>query len=245
MVSPSLLGKTSRLPLYYQLKQRLLDAIERGQFAAGQLLPSERQLQEQYAISRATVRQALSELVIEGVLERQQGIGTRVARRRIAPLHLKLTSFSEEMSTRGLTPGSTLLELAEVPAPARVQERLALELAARLWMVYRLRLADGEPIGLQRLYVPPWLGFGSDDLRTAQSYYGLLARQRQLEVVHAHEFLNARNATAAEARHLSVRPGAALINVQRVAYDLHNRPLEYVELVYRGDRYTYDLTLFR
>lgn len=240
-----LFGSESRAPLYVQLKNQLLKEIQGGSLAPGQMIPSERLLQQEHRVSRATVRQAIGELVAEGVLERRQGVGTSVARRKIAPLHLKLTSFSDEMSARGLRPGSVVIEMRTVTPSPVVRERLGLDGDEPHQMVYRLRLADDEAISLQRLYVPPWLGLSAEELHSADSYYGLLARRHAIDVVRAHEYLNARNANGEEARLLRVRKGAALINVERVAYDAEGRPVEYVEIVYRGDRYTYDLTLYR
>lgn len=241
----SVIGKDSPLPLYYQLKTHILDLIAAGELQPGQMLPSERQLQEQHEISRATVRQALTELVNEGVLERKQGIGTVVARKKIAPQLLKLTSFTEDMRGRGFTPGSVTLELAHTAPPAYVRDALKLGGHETIQSIYRLRLADDEPIGLQLLYVPPWLGLSDKELADLGSFYQLLKEKCGIEVVRAHEYLNARNATAREARYLHIKAGRALINVERVSYDSKDWPVEYVQFVYRADRYVYDLTLYR
>ncbi len=241
----SFLGKESPIPLYYQLKTHILAQIETGELAPGQMLPSERQLQEQYGISRATVRQAVTELVNEGLLERRQGIGTVVALRKISPQLMQLTSFSEDMHGRSFTPGSVTLEVKHVVPPTVVSQSLGLNSAEPIQSVYRLRMADKEPIGLQRLYVPPWLNIPDSAMENLVSYYALLESRFGVTVRRAREYLNARNATASEARHLHIRAGRALINVQRVSYDAEDRPIEFVEFVYRGDRYMYDLTLYR
>jgi len=238
-------GKASPLPLYYRLKTHILAQIRAGTYAPGQMLPSERQLQEEHAVSRATVRQALTELVNEGVLERRQGVGTIVAAPKIAPQLFKLTSFSEDMRSRGLTPGSVTLDVQHVtPAPA-VQEKLALADASPIQFVLRLRLADDKPIGVQRLYVPPWLALSDEQLRQVRSYYAMIEASNGLTVLRAHELLNAKNASASEARLLGIRRGQALINVERVSYDAQDRPIEYVEFVYRADRYQYAINLYR
>lgn len=238
-------GKDSPLPLYYQLKTRILESISAGEYSPGQMLPSEREFQEQFSVSRATVRQALTELVNERVLERRQGIGTVVAPKRITPQLLKLTSFSEDMRGRGYSAGSQTLDAALVTPPANVRERLMLATGEDVWQVYRLRLADEEPIGLQQLYVPLWLGLTQLDFQQMTSFYRLLESRCGVTVQWAHELLNARNATAREARLLQSKPGSALINVERVSYDQQERPVEYVFFIYRADRYVYDLTLYR
>lgn len=238
-------GKDSPLPLYYQLKTHILESISAGEYAPGQMLPSERELQERFGVSRATVRQALAELVNEGVLERRQGIGTIVAPKRIAPQLLRLTSFTEDMRGRGHAAGSQTLTASCVAPPPNVRERLMLAPGESVWEVYRLRLADGEPIGLQQLYVPAWLGLDEQDFLQMTSYYRLLESKSGVTVQWGHELLNARTATAREARLLQTKTGSALINVERVSYDQQERPVEHVFFVYRADRYVYDLTLYR
>ncbi len=238
-------GKDSPLPLYYQLRTRILESIAAGEYSPGQMLPSEREFQEQFGVSRATVRQALAELVNERVLERRQGIGTMVAPKRIAPQLLKLTSFSEDMRGRGYSAGSQTLDAALVTPPASVRERLRLAAGENAWEVYRLRLADEEPIGLQQLYVPLWLGLAEHDFLRMTSFYRLLESRCGVTVHWGHELLNARNATAREAKLLETKAGSALINVERVSYDQQERPVEHVFFVYRADRYVYDLTLYR
>src|SRR3569833_738583 len=101
-----MLNKNIPIPLYYQLKERLTQQIMGGDFQPGTLMPSERELSDRYGISRMTVRQALGEMVKEGLLLREQGKGTFVAEPKITQGLLRLTSFSEDMQSRGLKPDS-------------------------------------------------------------------------------------------------------------------------------------------
>lgn len=238
-------GKDSPLPLYYQLKTLVREWTQSGEYTPGQMLPSERELQERWGVSRATVRQALTELVNEGVLERRRGIGTVVAPKRIAPQLLRLTSFSEDMRARGHTAGSHTLDVRLATPPANVRCALNVAEGDCVWSVYRLRLADEEPIGLQQLYFPLWLGLSETDLTTMASFYRLLETRSGVTVRWAHELLNARNATRSEAKLLHIRAGSALINVERISYDEQERPVEHVFFCYRADRYVYDLILYR
>jgi GntR family transcriptional regulator len=239
------LGRENPLPLYYQLKQHIIEQIARGELTPGQMLPSERQYQEMLSVSRATVRQALNELVNDGYLERQQGVGTIVARKKIAPQLLRLTSFSEDMRSRGFSPGSVTLKIEQSLPSSQVRKIYQLSGDTPICSVYRLRHADGDPIGLQRLYLPPWLSFTDDDLLNMNSYYRLLEERFNLSVDHAHEILTAKNATPQEAELLKIASGQALLYIERSSYDKEDRILEFVQFVYRADRYQYELMLYR
>lgn len=239
------LGRNNPLPLYYQLKQHIIEQIAHGELKPGQMLPSERQYQETLSVSRATVRQAFSELVNEGYLERQQGVGTVVARKKIAPQLLRLTSFSEDMRSRGFTPGSETLKIEQsLPSP-QVRKIYQIAQNTPIRSVYRLRYADGDPIGLQRLFLPPWLPLTDDELLHMTSYYNLLEERFHLSIDHAHETLSARGATPQEAELLKIAHGQALLYIERSSYDKEDQVLEFVQFVYRADRYQYELMLYR
>lgn len=239
------IDKARRVPLYYQLKQYLQDQIVARRLQAGELIASERELQERFAVSRATVRQALGELVREGVLERRQGIGTLVARPKIAADLHRLTSFSEDMRARGMRPGARLIAAEALVPPPHVGEAYGLGAATMLWTVYRLRLADDEPIGLQRLFLPPDLAFERAELEAMDSYYQLLEQRFERRICRAKELLGAKNATEHEAALLKIAVGQALLLRERTTYDQYQRPVEFVQFVYRADRYQYRVPLER
>src|SRR6266481_7003141 len=124
-------------------RDRILDLIEG--LEVGSSIPSERHLTGDLGVSRLTVRAALDDLVRDGYLERRHGSGTYVTEPKIAQ-PLTLTSFSNDMRRRGMTPGSRTLELTTTVAGARLAHRLQVSPAERLIRVKRLRLADGQPM---------------------------------------------------------------------------------------------------
>src|ERR671933_1700 len=132
-------------------RQRVLELID--QLQVGQAIPSERRLSSELGISRLTVRAALDDLVRDGYLERRQGSGTFVSEPKIAQ-QLTLTSFSEDMRRRGMVAGSRTIELRETHAGATVGRALSVSPDARVTLIRRLRLADGEPMALETLHVP-------------------------------------------------------------------------------------------
>src|SRR5438045_6796668 len=155
-------------------RQRVLELI--AQLQVGEAIPSERRLSSELGISRLTVRAALDDLVRDGYLERRQGSGTFVSEPKIAQ-QLTLTSFSEDMRRRGMVAGSRTIELRETHAGAAVGRALNVSPDARVVLIRRLRLADGEPMALETLHVPAALvpGLMREQLEDA-SFYELLER---------------------------------------------------------------------
>ncbi|GAP10217.1 transcriptional regulators [Bellilinea caldifistulae] len=236
------LNQSDHVPLYFQIKNVIAEQIREGRLASGELLPSEYALMQMFNVSRATIRQALGELEMEGLIERRQGVGTFVKAKKIEPEIIKLTSFSEDMRSRGLKPGSKTLEVENILPDAQVMNHLGLSAKVPVWCVRRLRFANNEPIGLQYLYIPPWLKVDPEELIKLQSYYELLSR-KGIKLAHASELLIARNATKREAELLNIKTGRPLLVADRVTYDMRNVCVEYVQFIYRADRYQYRLTL--
>ena len=118
------LNKNTPIPLYYQLKQWIIEQIERGDLKPGDVIPSERELSEEFEISRMTVRQALTELVNEGKLVRERGKGTFVAEPKISQDLFRLTSFSEDMKSCGMTPGASVIDVTVNTASSVLQKHL-------------------------------------------------------------------------------------------------------------------------
>src|SRR5690349_24938010 len=104
------------LPRYYQLKEIIRERIMAGEWEPGALIPSERELCEQYGISRMTARQSITELVNEGYLYREQGKGTFVAQPKITQSLTTLTSFTEDMKARAQRPITRVLSREMYPA---------------------------------------------------------------------------------------------------------------------------------
>src|SRR5579884_2027130 len=138
--------RKSPLPRYYQLKEIMREKIRSGEWKPGDLIPSERELGETYGISRMTARQAITELVNEGVFYREQGKGTFVTRNKITQQLMTLTGFTEDISARGQHPSTKVLSAGMDVADAETAERLRIQPNDPIFCLQRLRLADGEPL---------------------------------------------------------------------------------------------------
>ncbi|HQE98772.1 MAG TPA: GntR family transcriptional regulator, partial [Anaerolineae bacterium] len=137
------LKREAPTPLYVQLKNSLLMQITSNQLAPHQQLPSERELCEQFGVSRTTVRQAINEMIHEGLVYSRAGKGTFVSEPKINQQLRTLTGFSQDVLERGGTPSSQVLEARLIPATPDLAERLQVTLETELVLLSRLRLANG------------------------------------------------------------------------------------------------------
>nr|PZN38214.1 MAG: phosphonate metabolism transcriptional regulator PhnF [Bacillota bacterium] len=238
-------SKPAPVPLYYQIMRWLLEQIEAGHLKAGDRIPSERELTEQFQVSRMTVRQALRELEAQGYLERVQGKGTYVSIPKVEQPLLALTSFTEDMHRRGMTPGSVLLRAGTIPAGRRCARALGISETEPVVRLERLRLADGKPMALEVTHLPADLCPGILDADLTGSLYQLLAERYGVVLARATQTLEAVSATGREARLLGVREGAPLLLMERITRDREGRAVEYVRSLYRGDRYRFSTEMLR
>lgn len=238
-----MVDKSNPVPLYYQLKLELRERIERGEWKPGDRLPSEWELCRLYQLSRMTVRQALLELVNEGWLRRERGRGTFVSKPKIRKPLARLTSFTEDMRARGKRPSSRVLRLEIITAPVRIAEALRIPMGHSVVLIERVRLADGEPMGIECCY----LSFEGceailqEDLHG--SLYELLTREYGQIPMRAEEQLEAALCPPREAKLLNIPRGAPVLRIKRVTFNQDDHPIEYVESVYRGDRYVFYVEL--
>jgi GntR family transcriptional regulator len=222
-------------PLYLQLVERIAAAIAGGQLRDGDALPPERVLAEELALSRTTVRKALDELTTRGLVASRWGSGTFVSRRVEQPL-AQLSSFSDDMRARRRRPGSVWLERGQgLPSP---EEQVSLGLAPgeMVSRLVRLRLADGEPLCLERATIPAH--FLPEPEAVGDSLYAAL-RARGHEPVRALQHLRAAAASRAEAEQLGIRPGEPVMATVRHGYLADGRAVELTHATFRGDRYDF------
>jgi GntR family transcriptional regulator len=238
------LNKHSPIPLYHQLKDELLRGILGGGWRPGDRLPTENDLAAKFDVSKITVRQAIRELVSLGHVQREQGRGTFVRRPATQQGPRELTGFTEEMRRRGMKATSRVLEQSTVPATAEVAAKLQIQPHDPVFRLCRLRLAEGDPVGLETAHLPLALvpqiaefAFGSASL------YELLHFHYNLRPFQAKETHAAIVVSDADAALLTVPRGSAGLAMERVTCLESGRPIEFVRSVMRGDRYELVLDL--
>ena len=231
-----ILETESASPLYRQLMQKLRADIAAGVYPARSRIPSEQVLCETYGVSRVTVRKALSELTQEGLLKRQQGKGTFVSGPRLFSNLKDVNSFHDACRLMGCQPGTRLIEARLVPAEDGDRERLGCR-EDQVVEIVRLRLADGQPVMLEANRFPLACAWLMEE-ELSGSLYGLLEGHGLAARRGIHE-ISLTYATAAQAKLLQTEPGSALLQLDQVIYDQHDRPLHTSHQVIRGDRFTF------
>ena len=236
------IDRDSPIPLYYQLKQVLADSITSGQLQPGDLFPTEEQLQEEFNLSRTTVRQALKELEIEGLVSRYRGRGTFVTQPKIdhsAEPHFSLT---DALLRQGIQPSWRVLSAEWVPSTSDVAHAFGLEAGTPVFRLRRLRLTNGEPIGYHVAHVSPTLAayIGKEQFEAGGSLHYLRSNET-LDNSYANRTLEAVGAPTEVAELLSIEPGSPILLIRRQVMSQDGSVLETLQAMYRGDRLQYNI----
>jgi GntR family transcriptional regulator len=241
------INHNNAIPKYFQLASILKSQIDEGEWKPRQPIPSERQLELQYKVSRPTVRQAIEYLEKQGYIYREHGRGTFVSPQKLQKKMLELTSFSEDLLRKGIQPSQIILSICHVVPHEKILKRLELPPESSVLRIERIRLGDDVPIGLQTSFVV--LGddqqIDEDDLKLFGSLYRVLEEKLNIIPTEADETLEVTLATPEEAALLQVKAGAPLLLNERLTYDQNRKPVEFVKILYRGDRYQYVIRLTR
>lgn len=238
------LQKESPLPLYYQLKEIIKRQIEEGHLQPGDAIPSERELVETYKISRPTVRQAINELVTEGLLFREKGRGTFVSKQKIKQFFLEsLTSFSEEMKQKGLSFSTKVIGM-EVVSNTSMLTSVFGDRYNKFFRIDRLRYVQGEPVVVVTTYVPCSIApnLDEEDLIN-QSLYDILQNKYGLKISRATRVVEAINSSDEDAALLEIEPLSAIQLIRTTGYLEGDIPFEYSIARYRGDLSSFTVSL--
>lgn len=231
-------------PMYHQLKRRIIDDIARLGLRPGDLLPGEHKLCEQFGVSRTVVRQALSQLEHQGVIERVKGKGTFVAHQKTPEsLVHTLTGLFQEVAARGGHVHSDVRRQEVAPADDEVADALGITPGTPVVVIERLRHVDDEPWSLTTTYLPHDIGqHVLDEDLSDQSLYALLATHG-IRAVRGVRSAEAASATEEQGALLRVGTGKALLVLRSIGFDENDRPMEFFIAYHRGDRSRFEFQL--
>lgn len=229
---------------YSRLVQQLQQLIQDRTYQTDKCLPSERELCEQYNVSRITVRRALSELEEAGSIYRVQGKGAFVRSEKFPVKLSQLTSLTENMQDLNLSCGSQILALETVPAATKIAQKLNIEENAQVVVLKRLRLAGGKPLAIETCYLPWHIGaLVQQHIADDVSLYSIFREHCGVSPVYAEQTLEIGLLQPWEQRLLGENTPVYAMFTTRQSFDAERNPLEYVEGKYRGDRYTYHISM--
>lgn len=237
------------LPLWAQIANRLRSAIEAREFEEGQDLPSEAQIIKRFAISRATARNALGQLASEGLVVRRSGKGTTVLPPKVElPLNL-LSSFREDMKSRGLEPSYGDISVTVERLNESVASAFKVDAGTEAVQVERLLLANGAVIAHSVSWLAPNVVSVKDmpdgESLESSSLYDWLERTHGVRITNGTEIIEARVAGTVLARRLGIPNGSAVLNATRMARASNGELIEFVERQYSAERYRYRIELVR
>ncbi|MBU4609647.1 GntR family transcriptional regulator [Achromobacter sp. GG226] len=240
----------SPIPLYHRLYVILRERIVNGTYRVGETLPTEAELTETYGVSRITAKRALDELAGEGLAVRVRGRGTTVTRSGAlrsggGPIAAGIDGLLANLSLIGHGTSVEMQSFDYVTPPPDVIDALDLPAGALVQCAVRVRHLDGSPFSRSTSYVVESIGrtFTEEEL-TEQPLIELLARAG-VELARVQQTITATVADHESSRHLDVSVGSPLLKLLRVFYDADDRAVDYVEMLYRPDRFEYRMTLSR
>ncbi|MBL8133876.1 MAG: GntR family transcriptional regulator [Anaerolineae bacterium] len=237
----------SPIPYYIQVKDVIRGRIRDGTWSAGDRLPSEAELCEMFSVSRTVVRQALQDLIHEGLIKRRKGKGSFVAAAKISEqLVQKLTGFYQDMIEQGLQPVTRVLLQHVTPANPTIAQHLKLPPETPVIEIARQRSVENVPLLLVTTYVPYVLcpNLVTDDLNN-QSLYALLENRYHLYIARGRRTIQAVPAEGQEAKLLDVPKGTPLFRLDSISYMNDGTPIEYYFAYHRGDRTQFEVELVR
>jgi GntR family transcriptional regulator, N-acetylglucosamine utilization regulator len=230
------LSRDSPVPLHYQLRHVLIEMIERGEIRSGEALPSERDLAARFDISIAPVRQAILDLVKEGVLFRVRGKGTFLHEPALVEHVSILSSFTASMRERGLRVEMRLLERRAV-RPSRDVARALATSERTATLLERLAIVQDEPVALFRSHLSPkrFRGVGAK-VAERGSLATVLEEDYGVVPVRADTLVEVGRCTTAESAVLQIPAGSSLLIARGTSYDAADEPVEHFDVRYRADR---------
>ncbi|SHN34593.1 GntR family transcriptional regulator [Gracilibacillus kekensis] len=240
-----MIDKQSPIPIYHQLEEQIKARIENGELLPGDLLPSEREYAEQLNISRMTVRQAITNLVNDRYLHRIKGKGTFITEKKFEQSLNGLTSFTEDMKSRGMEPSNKLINFEIIPAKLSLAEQLNIPEHTPVYEIKRVRLAEGIPMAFERTYISANLIKGVTDDIVKSSLYHYIESGLGLKLGRATQIFEATIANQEEIEFLEIPENSPVLFMKRLTKLENGSPFEVVKSSYRADRYKFMLDLER
>lgn len=237
------INPANKIPLHLQAEEYLRKLIEQEEYKEGKLLPKEIELSKELKISRNTLRQAISKLVMEGLLIRKKGIGTKVAPKSIVSGLKNWLSFSQEMKQMGLDIYNFELHVSykyiseEIRKFFNIQEE---QNEAKTLVLERVRGTENNPFVYFISYFNPMIPFKGDNDFT-QPLYDILEKDYNIIVKTSREEISARLAGDFIAEKLEIEPTAPILVRKRFIFDVNRKPIEYNIGYYKAECFTYTI----
>lgn len=234
------------MPIYEQIKNDIVYKIENNEYPPGVRLPSERQLAEEYTVSRVTVRQAIGELVNKGILQKKVGSGTYVRDTQVEQSLVQLKGIIEELRQHNYSVSIRVVETTYVKWSARnnlLWEKLHLQKEQKIYKIKRVLLANNQPLLIDYNYFPEEIGKKYEMLDVSRDIIFRALEALGYHVDYANQKVSAKNASASQAHLLKIQERDAVLEVERLTFSASDIPLIYTRAIFVGSKYSYSAVL--
>ena len=236
------LDTKSKVPKYVQIQNWLYEMIRLGRTKRGDKLPTEEELAKMFHVNRMTVRQAIDSFVMQKMLVRQAGRGTFLVNDKPKDYVYELDniqSFTDKMESMGITPSTQTYESDVIEATDEIASILQLGTDRRVIYLWRAKLAEGEPVLIQRHYLPYKKFEGLLDMDINMSLYHLLVEEFNVNLHHSTQTFGASLASEDDQKIFGIDGPFCCMVLESVIYDENNIPIELLYSSYRGDKYRF------
>jgi GntR family transcriptional regulator len=233
------LDHKSPMPLHIQLKDRIKNLINEGSFQ--EKIPSERELMDSYKVSRSTVREAVSHLVQEGVLEKIHGKGTFISMKPIEEWLGNLSTTTDTIRKMGMKPDAKLIDHGKVKPSKEIIAATGFEEA---YYIKRIRYANDQPLAIEIQYYPVEIGerLAKYDIEKG-TLYDLLEQKLQIRLAEAEQIITSSYLSLEDAALLGVTESINVLNTERLLVDIDDNLIEYYVASFRADLYSFRINL--
>ena len=232
------LKRDTPMPLYYQLKCLLLKRIQNGEFAEGETIPTEAELQETFEISRSTVRQAITELVRDGWLERKTSKGTFVKPRRsdsVSYIH-SFEPFYQQTAKMGKSTMTKVMKIETIYPQTMLADAMGLGVGDRVIEIARIRYAEDVPMVIIHNFLPyDRCKFVLDHDLETESLYEILKVHPDTSIDHTKTIISSELAELEDSRLLNVKIGSPILCFHTKAMSVDQWVIDFAYSRYRGD----------
>lgn len=243
-----IVDESNPIPKYLQISTWLKELIQTGRYKADEQLPSEVELAKMCGVNRNTLRQAIGELTVAGLLRKEKGTGTFVSCPPTNGLRHKLeriSSFTDMLGQSGIKAETRVISKQIENADNSVASHLFLGSSKKVIVIRRVRAGNGTPYIYEESYLPADKFEGILNLDLTGSMYDLMSKHFRVELARGKQTIRAVNLSLAIAKILSVAVNSAAIFAEYITYDEKSMPIELLHSYYRGDKYTLEIELGR
>jgi GntR family transcriptional regulator len=232
------------VPLYYRLAEIVKQKILNSEFEVGESIPTEAELEKEYGVSRITVRQAIDLLCRQGFLVKERGKTPYVARSKLEHTFGPISSFTKNIRSKGLIPGTKVLSLCYTKPPRIVARHFEVKEEDDVILLKRLRLVNGEPVAIDNTYLQkdPLSQFVEKGI-SQESLYESLERDYGILLDEIDETIQVQLAGKEESKLLKIKVGFPCLLSHRIVRDVKGKVVAYSRTIYRGDEYKYHARL--